>query len=86
MPENPMEKGVQPLEALLAGLNLKNTDLVQASTEQLTHRMVARGRKGRRLTFNTQTKILRALNRAQGEKVYALADLFNYTGVKKGKA
>ncbi|MDP3921170.1 MAG: hypothetical protein Q8R76_10255 [Candidatus Omnitrophota bacterium] len=80
MPENPMEKGVQPLDGLLAALKLKNTGLVEASSEQLTHRMVAKGRKGRRLTVNTQKKILKALNRAQAEKVFVLQDLFNYRG------
>ena len=73
-----MENGVQPLDALLAELNLKNSDLVEASSEQLTHRMVAKGRKGRRLTLHIQTKILRALNQAQTGKKYVLQDLFNY--------
>ena len=80
MPENPMEKGVQPLDRLLTKLNLKNKDLTQASKEQLTHRMIQKGRKGRRLTLNVQTKILKALNSAQAENVYTLLDLFNYRG------
>jgi len=83
MPEDPMEKGVQPLDALLTELHLKNTDLVAVSSEQLTHRMVAKGRKGRRLTLNAQTKILKALNGAQAEKEYLLHNLFNYQGVGK---
>ena len=80
MSENPMEKGVQPLDALLSRLNFKNHDLVEASREQLTHRMVAKGRKGRRLTLNAQTKVLNALNLVQVEKTYELHDLFNYRG------
>jgi hypothetical protein len=69
--------GEQPIAALLAGLGLKSNDLVAASTEQITHKMVARACKGRRLTPNVQRKILNALNRATG-RTYMLADLFNY--------
>lgn len=43
----------------------------------MTHKMVARACKGRRLTSNVQSKILRALNAATGER-YAMPDLFNY--------
>ena len=75
-----MEKGVQPLDALLTELDLKNHALVEVSSEQLTHRVVAKGRKGRRLTLRAQHKILTALNDVQSEKVYALSDLFNYRG------
>jgi len=78
MSERSMQMGVQPLDALLTELSLKNSDLVAASTEQLTHRMVARGRKGRRLTSNTQMKIFNALHLAQSSKKFVLADLFNY--------
>ena len=78
--ESSMEKGVQPLDALLAKLNLKNSDLVEHSTEQLTHKMVAKGRKGRALTYNAQMKILKALNARQSEKVFTLSELFNYEG------
>jgi len=83
MPDNTMEKGVQPLDALLSELDLKNNSLVECSREQLTHRMVAKGRKGRRLTLNSQTKILKALNGVQAEKVYVFRDLFNYRGKNK---
>ncbi len=69
--------GPQPLVAILAKLNLKPHDLVAASTQQLTHKMVSRAAKGRRLTLNTQTKVLNALNTAAG-KNYSLRDLFNY--------
>jgi len=50
---------------------------VAASTEQITHKMVARACKGRRLTPNVQTKIQTALNRATQQN-YRLADLFTY--------
>ena len=69
--------GEQPIAQVMAAHNLKAHDLVQASTEQLTHKMVARACKGRRLTLNVQTKVLNALNAAT-EKHYALSDLFNY--------
>lgn len=73
-----MEKGVQPLDTILLSLKLSNHDLVQASQDQLTHKMVAKGRKGRKLTLNGQNKILRALNASQSKKVYLLSELFNY--------
>ncbi len=69
--------GAQPVAALLAELSLKSTDLVAASGEQLTHKMVARACKGRRLTPNVQAKVLRALNAASGRQ-YTLVALFNY--------
>jgi hypothetical protein len=75
-----MEKGVQPLDAILTRLNLKNSDLVEKSKDQLTHKMVAKGRKGRQLTLNAQLKIMKALNIAQSEKHYGVAELFNYPG------
>jgi hypothetical protein len=71
--------GEQPVARLLAEHGLKAHDLVVVSTEQITHKMVARACKGRRLTLNTQSKVLRALNRASG-KSYTLAELFNYEG------
>jgi hypothetical protein len=69
--------GLQPIAVILAERNLKPHDLVAASTEQLTHKMVSRACKGRRLTLNTQTKVLNAMNLATG-KNYSLRDLFNY--------
>jgi hypothetical protein len=72
-----LDLGPQPIAAILAKYNLKPHDLVAASTRQLTHKMVSRAAKGRRLTLNTQTKVLNALNLAAG-KNYSLRDLFNY--------
>ena len=69
--------GEQPLAALLAQHGLRSHDLVAASTEQITHKMVSRGCKGRRLTNNVQSKLQRALNKLTGGN-YRLADLFNY--------
>jgi hypothetical protein len=78
MPERiERDLGPQPIAAILAKYNLKPHDLVAASTQQLTHKMVSRAAKGRRLTLNTQTKVLNALNLASGQN-YSLRDLFNY--------
>ena len=69
--------GEQPIARIMREHNLKPHDLVTASPVEMTHKMVSRACKGRRLTSNTQSKILDALNRATG-KNYSLADLFNY--------
>lgn len=69
--------GEQPVAKLMDVLGLKAHDLVTASTEQITHKMVARARKGRWLTPHVCQKILNALNKASG-KAYELRDLFNY--------
>ncbi|HEY9175047.1 MAG TPA: hypothetical protein VI136_22385 [Verrucomicrobiae bacterium] len=69
--------GEQPIAAILRKHNLKAHDLVTASAVEMTHKMVSRACKGRRLTLNTQTKVLAALNRATG-KNYLLSDLFSY--------
>lgn len=69
--------GPQPLGELLTRHGLAHTDLVTASDEQLTHKMVARAVKGRRLTPRVMGKVLRALNLASGEN-YELDDLFDY--------
>ena len=69
--------GPQPIAEIMAEHRLKAHDLVAASTEQITHKMVARACKGRRLTPNVQAKIQNALNAATG-KDYQRPDLFNY--------
>ncbi len=69
--------GEQPIADLMTALGLKSHDLVAASTEQITHKMVARACKGRRLTPNVQRKILNAVNHASGQP-HTLGDLFNY--------
>ena len=72
------DHGIQPLDAVMNTLDLKNHDLVAVSKEQLTHKMVSKGRKGRRLSLNVQLKILNALNTAQDRQVFTLKDLFVY--------
>ena len=69
--------GEQPLAKLMAERGLKAADLVTASTEQITHKMVARAMKGRRLTANTMDKVHRAWNLAAGAENPRGA-LFNY--------
>lgn len=69
--------GLQPIAGLMAKHGLKPNDLVRHSTEQLTHKMVSRAVKGRRLTPGIRHKIINALNKAAG-KEYELKDLFNY--------
>ena len=69
--------GPQPIAEILERHGLSAHDLVMASEVPMTHKMVARAVKGRRLTYNTQTIVRNALNRAANSS-YALADLFNY--------
>ena len=69
--------GVQPVADIMAELGLKPHELVAASTQQLTHKMVSRACKGRRLSDNTKTKVLTALNVAAARD-YSLSELFNY--------
>ena len=69
--------GEQPIARIMREHNLKPHDLVAISSVEMTHKMVSRACKGRRLTLNTQTKVLDALNRATGRD-YSLHDLFNY--------
>jgi len=77
--DGPVERnlGEQPLAGLMAGRGLKSHDLVAASTEQITHKMVSRACKGRRLTRNVQDKILRAFDAAAG-RAHSRSELFNY--------
>ncbi len=70
-------RGAQPMVRLMAEHGLRAQDLVAASRELITHKMVARAGKGRWLTPHVRIKIRNALNAATG-KDYALADLFNY--------
>lgn len=69
--------GLQPIAGLMTEHGLKPNDLVRNSTEQLTHKMISRAVKGRRLTPSIQHKIMNALNKAAG-KEYKLKDIFNY--------
>ena len=70
--------GPQPLDEILNELGVENSALVAASTEQLTHKQVQKGRRGRRLTGNIQRKIVTALNTLHPERHFSVGDLFNY--------
>ena len=76
-PEIERNLGEQPLVEVLRAHELKAHDLVTASSEQITHKMITRGCKGRRLTANVQGKLLRAVNAAT-RKEFVISDLFNY--------
>mgnify|MGYP000972442429 CR=1 FL=1 len=69
--------GEQPIKNLMTEHGLKPHDLVSCSPEQMTHKMVSRAVRGRKLTLRTKLKVLRALNGA-ARKNYTLNDLFNY--------
>ena len=67
---------LEPLDSLMTRLGLTNADLVKASAEQLTFKMVQKARKGRPLTLNVQKKILAALRTLRPEDNLTLKDLF----------
>ena len=69
--------GTQPIAEIMERHGLSAHDLVVASEVPMTHKMVARAVKGRRLTRNTQTIVCNALNRATSSS-YSISDLFNY--------
>ena len=70
--------GPQPLDEVMTRLGLSNADLVRSSIEQLTFKMVQKGRRGRQLTPNAQNKIRNALQLASPDSSFTLQDLFNY--------
>ena len=57
-------------------LELTNADLVKASTQQLTFKMVQKGRKGKPLTLNVQQKILAVLQAVRPGEKFTLKDVF----------
>lgn len=85
IPEN-MNAGVQPIDSLMEAHGFKNHDLVAADPEAfLTHKEVAKARKGRQLTGHTQRRILGAWNKCLKAKdkessAAVVGDLFNYRG------
>ena len=60
MEENDL--GPQPLDQLIEEWGLSNHQIVEVSTEQLTHKQVQRARNGRRLTLKMMMKVTRAFN------------------------
>lgn len=77
-----MEAGLQPIDALMLRRNLSNHDLVVAAGDSgLTHKQVAKARRGRRLTLHMQEKIVAALNRLPNATApLQREDCFNYRG------
>lgn len=77
--DTPIERdlGEQPLAQIMRDHTLKPHDLTQTSAEQITHKMVNRAMKGRRLTPHVQRKILNALNKAT-QKQFVITDIFTY--------
>ena len=77
------EYGPQPIGDILAVRGLTNHQVVAASTEQLTHKMMAKACRGRYLSPKELAGVqggldfLRAVNKASGES-YTLSQLFNY--------
>lgn len=70
--------GFQPLHEIMTQLGISNSDVVRASTEQLTHKMVQKGRKGCPINPHIKQKIANALNAVQKEQVFTIRELFNY--------
>lgn len=69
--------GEQPIVKVLEAHGLDRQAIVKTSPEPITHKMMARACKGRRLTKRSQHKIQAAMNAATGEN-FKLSDLFNY--------
>lgn len=77
MSETEHNLGPQPIIEVLQKHKLSHHDLVAASTEQITHKMITRACKGRKLSRRVQLKIRDAVNTAT-EANYSLKDLFTY--------
>jgi hypothetical protein len=67
----------QAISRIMVASGLKPHDIVAHSDEQITHKMITRAMKGKRLTLHVQLKVLNALNKTVG-KNYSLKDLFPY--------
>ena len=82
--QNEIERdfGVQPIAKIMEAEGLTAKDLVKSSKVLITHKMVSRACKGRRLSSNVRMKILHALEAAAG-KEYKLGELFTYIKPKK---
>ena len=82
------DHGPQPLDALMEKWGLSNHELVETSTEQLTHKQVQKARKGRQMTLKMMIKVNRAFNITLWYKMndeqkeafveYGHKDLFSY--------
>ena len=77
--KNALERnlGEQPLKRIVEELKLKSHDLVEADPQRITHKLISRACKGRRLTTHSQKIVQEALNKVS-KNSYHLSDLFNY--------
>lgn len=69
--------GEQPIARIMQACDVKAHDLVSASSELITHKMVARACKGRRLSANVKDKVRNALTKSTG-KAFTMSELFTY--------
>lgn len=69
--------GLQPLAGIMEERGFSAHDLVAASETPITHKLIARAAKGRRLTPHSAELVRAALNRAANAE-YSLTDLFSY--------
>jgi len=69
--------GEQPLAAVMEKHGLKSHDLLVASRVPMTHKLVSRACKGRRLTSRSRKVVLEALQLAS-DHIYTMKDIFNY--------
>jgi hypothetical protein len=67
----------QPLDAMMTRLGISNADLVRASVEQLSFKMVQKGRRGKHISVNIQNKILRAIKAVRPTEAVSLKELFH---------
>ncbi len=74
--------GTQPIDAVMEKHALKNHDVVQMNRGGLTHKIVQKARKGRRIKPNMKVRVTEALNvvlKQKGiEEKYGVGQLFNY--------
>ncbi len=69
--------GPQPFAHILEREGLTPHRLVETNPVAITHKLVGRGAKGRRLTRHSQQLLLEALNKT-ASRSYALNELFTY--------
>lgn len=69
--------GEQPIARMMRERGLSNHDVVAASARPITHKLVMRAARGRRLTVHSKALVVEAFNRATGGSFRA-ADLFDY--------
>ncbi len=84
-----LNHGAQRIDSIMKAWQLDNHQLVEVSTEQLTHKQVQKARQGRQLTLKMMQKVARALNVAIWMRLpkehkdsyyeYIHRDLFDYS-------